>query len=396
MGKPSCLFTQSVPSVRNTRAGLLLCRSNVFFIAAVSATGVHGLYSRQLVGGIMLKSFLPVLALIFLIAGCGQSERVVKISGPTMGTWYHISWVASDDDSAELQQQVDERLAEINRIMSTYDPESELSRINQSQHWPLNRTVSADLYEVLQISQQIYRQSGGAFDITVGPLVNLWGFGPDGNISQAPEQQQITQKLAQTGSDVLSLKQGQLSLAEPRYLDLSAVAKGWAVDDIASLVEAHGYHNFLVEIGGEIKLGGSKPGGKPWHIAIERPQLAMQAEPQLIIAPGNRAVATSGDYRNFFEDDGVRYSHTIDSHTGRPVRHNLASVTVIDASSARADAWATALTVAGPEKGMLLAEQQKLAVYMILREEDGFSERTSSQFKRWFPEAAQQTNNQHR
>lgn len=332
-----------------------------------------------------------LLVFITLLAGCSPSEQVVRISGPTMGTSYHIAWIGQPDSSKELQPLIDERLAAINHSMSTYDPESELSRINRGlaatdgDGW---MPVSADLYEVLNDAVDIYRKSGGLFDISVGPLVNLWGFGPDAALDEVPAADKLEAARQNVGLDALVLRPqpAAIRLSAPRYLDLSAIAKGWGVDDIASLLESHGLHNYMVEIGGEIRTAGAKADGSLWRIAVERPSTDPgDRSVELIIEPGDSAVATSGDYRNYFEQDGVRYSHTINPFTGRPVTHTLASVTVVLPSSAMADGWATALDVAGPEQGMALAEQYDLPVFMIVREGDHFRELASSRFKERFP-----------
>ncbi len=333
---------------------------------------------------------LLICCVLFLTA-CSPSEEVIRISGPTMGTSYHIAWVSQQDDSAALKAAVDQRLAVINRTMSTYDSGSELSLINSGRTvadddgWI---AVSADLYEVLADSQELYVKSDGLFDISVGPLVNLWGFGPDPALDEVPGGQELAAALSRTGLNVMSLRQDPpaIRLTEPRYLDLSAIAKGWGVDDIAALLESHDLHNYMVEIGGEIRTAGVKPDGAAWKIAIERPTSALaERSVELIIEPGNAAVATSGDYRNYFEQDGVRYSHTINPFTGRPITHRLASVTVLHQSSAMADGWATTLNVAGPEQGMKLAEKYNLSVFMIVRDGNGFHEQVSSRFAKRFP-----------
>ena len=333
--------------------------------------------------------FRILLSLVFVVvAGCSDRESIVRIEGPTMGTAYHIAWVGDPAKAEAIQADIDQRLAAINRIMSTYDPTSELSLINQSKA-PLADDgwipVSADLADVIADSLEIYQKSGGVFDISVGPLVNLWGFGPDAHPDEVPSEDVLAEAMSRTGLDVLQFdpQRPAIKLAQPRYLDLSAIAKGWGVDDIAALLEGKNIHNYMVEIGGEIRTGGRKPGDAPWRIAVERPgALADGRNVELVIEPEDVAVATSGDYRNYFERDGVRYSHTINPFTGRPITHRLASATVIDASSAMADGWATALNVAGPEKGMALAEQYRMAVFMIVRTDDGFSELSSAEFRR--------------
>lgn len=334
---------------------------------------------------ILFSSFL------FLLVACSPADKVNSISGPTMGTTYHILWRGDGQDVAQVQQAVDERLAEINRSMSTYDPESELSHINRGvteadpDGWI---RVSPGLEDVLQDALIIHDKSEGLFDVTVGPLVNLWGFGPSASRDEVPDEQALQAALDQVGFSALTLDAGsdRIRLTAQRYIDLSAIAKGWGVDQIASLLEARGHTSYMVEIGGEIRTAGNKPDGNAWRIAIERPDSGLDERPvELIIQPGTSGVATSGDYRNYFEEDGVRYSHTINPFTGRPITHKLASVTVLHDNCAMADGWATALNVAGPDKGMALAEANQLAVFMIVRDGDKFTELTSTAFRQRFP-----------
>jgi thiamine biosynthesis lipoprotein len=335
--------------------------------------------------------FGRLLLASLLLSGCSQSleSHISKISGPTMGTEYHISWVSKAGDPVAiglevktLKQMVDKRLSDINKSMSTYDSQSELSLINQNFN-PNWQNVSIELYRVLAMAKQVNEQSDSAFDITVGPLVNLWGFGPDKGSDLVPELPEINALLAQVGSDAISLRvqEGdyQLHLAAARYLDLSAIAKGYAVDALGNLLQEQGVDNYLVEVGGEIIAKGFKPQNKHWRIAIEAPNDNGRSV-QVIIPLSDMGLATSGDYRNFFEQDGKRFSHTIDGRTGYPVEHNLASVSVLHESAALADAWATALTVLGAERGLELAETYDLAAYFIVRTDNGYRQLSSQQF----------------
>lgn len=308
-----------------------------------------------------------------------------------MGTEYHISWVSRKQDQASLivereqvQQQVDRLLLVINKSMSTYDPQSELSVINQD-FTPQWRDISGDLYRVLMMAKQVNIQSNKAFDVTVGPLVNLWGFGPDKQNDKVPSRERIEATLGQLGSEVLDLRQRdegfQLKLDAPRYLDLSAIAKGYAVDKLGRLLLQQGITDYLVEVGGEIIAHGMKPNQIPWRVAIEAPNDEGRSV-QIIVPLTQLGIATSGDYRNFFEFDGQRFSHTIDGRTGYPVKHNLASVSVLHEFVALADAWATALSVLGAEEGLKLAEEYNLAAYFIVRTDTGFKQFSSGQFEK--------------
>lgn len=293
-----------------------------------------------------------------------------------MGTEYHISWVSElsserklEAERISVQSDMDSLLAAINKSMSTYDTESELSLINKSLNtdW---QSISYDLYTVLDMAMEVNRNSSGAFDITVGPLVNLWGFGPTKQLDQRPVQDDIDQQLLKIGSSAIKLRHSddlyELKLTESRYIDLSAIAKGYAVDVLANHLEELGIVNYLVEVGGEISAGGKKSNDKPWRIAIETPS-DNERLAQLVIPLSNEGIATSGDYRNFFTQDDHRFSHTIDGRTGYPVDHDLASVSVIHKSVAMADAWATALTVLGVEEGLKVAEKYELSAYFIQR-----------------------------
>ncbi|MDO6681136.1 FAD:protein FMN transferase [Oceanobacter sp. 5_MG-2023] len=334
----------------------------------------------------MLKHLFVVLLVIFTAAGCSQPDSVVKVAGPTMGTQYHVSWIGQNDSAEQIQHLIDQRLADINRIMSTYDPDSELSQLNRQTLALDNVTLSEELADVLAQALMIYNQSEGRFDVTVGPLVNAWGFGPGKHRDQKLSEEEVNGLLAGIGSDAIHLDDRTLSTDKPLYIDLSAIAKGWAVDQIGYLLEQQGVVSYLVEIGGELRARGSKPDGSGWRVAIERPALdSMAHQVQLVLEPGDSALATSGDYRNYFEEQGVRYSHTIDPHTGYPITHQLASVTILNPSCALADAWATALTVAGPEQAVLLANRYQLTMYAIVRTGDGFTELASDEFLRRFP-----------
>jgi len=335
-----------------------------------------------------ISLFLAILS----TGGCSESleKPIIKISGPTMGTQYHISWVsdkrnslAIDSEKKDIQQRVDTLLVAINKSMSTYDSQSELSLINHryNSEW---QTISDGLYQVLKMAKQVNAQSAKAFDITVGPLVNLWGFGPDKTHDHIPESEKIQKLLTEIGSDALALRQHeevfQLRLSAPRYMDLSAIAKGYAVDVLGDLLQGQGIEDYLIEVGGEIIAHGMKPKNQFWRIAIEAPNDEGRSV-QIIIPLSSMGIATSGDYRNFFEQDGRRFSHTIDGRTGYPVEHELASVSVLHPSVALADAWATALTVVGAEKGLLLAEEFNLAAYFIVRTDNGYQQLSSRQFE---------------
>lgn len=293
-----------------------------------------------------------------------------------MGTHYSITVVDPEEriDDAVLQQQVEQRLEEVNQTFSTYLEDSELNRFNRSaiDRW---QPVSEDLYTVLLAATEAAWLSEGAFDATIGPLVRLWGFGPDGPREQAPAERELQQALARVGYQHLELDMAELRARRRAdiELDLSGIAKGYGVDALAQLLAEQGIGNFLVEIGGELAAAGHNPRGQPWRIAVERPVGADErgVQPLQALRITGVGLATSGDYRNYFEQEGEHYSHTIDPGTGRPVKHRLTSVSVVADTAMWADALATAMMAMGPEKAMDLAEQLGVGVFLVLRGETG-------------------------
>ncbi|WP_343232507.1 FAD:protein FMN transferase [Motiliproteus sediminis] len=332
-----------------------------------------------------LARLLAFVAAAWALAGCmnGEPELAVHtLSGTTMGTTYSVKVVASQDlDLRATRQQVQAVLDRINQRMSTYRDDSELSRFNRAEanQW---FAVSDETARVVALGLTISEQTQGAFDMTVGPLVNLWGFGPNGVISKAPSQQQIDELRGRIGYQSISVRSEPPALLKTadQYLDLSAIAKGYAVDAVADLL-APEFSAYLVEVGGELRAHGIKPDGQPWRIAVESPLAGTRGDVQEVIRASETAIATSGDYRNYFEQDGVRYSHTIDPATAKPITHRLASVTVLDPSCARADALATAMMVLGDERGRRLAEAMDLAVLFIVKTDEGFAEYATEAFK---------------
>lgn len=322
-----------------------------------------------------------------LLSACGdgaQSDGFIAITGPTMGTTYAVKLYDADEavDAGALQSEIDDLLERINDRMSTWQPDSELSRFNASSD-PGWFPVSADTARVVAAAEAVSGLSDGAFDVTVGPVVNLWGFGPDGRGPGPPPERQIESAMKQVGYRQLAVRTSPSALRKQHpdmYVDLSAIAKGFAVDEVARLLDDRRIVSYLVEIGGELRARGSKPDGSPWKVAIEQP-LPGERSAQSIVALRDTAIATSGDYRNYVEKGGKRYSHTIDPRTGRPIAHGLASVSVITASAMRADALATAIMVLGPEEGFRLAVGEALAVQLIVKSEDGFRVSATPQFE---------------
>lgn len=335
--------------------------------------------------GYGIHALLSLLTLLALVA-CESPppDPTVRFSGSTMGTSYDLKLVPEPGQTvpADLKQRTEALLARINQTLSTYDPQSELSRLNRnpSTEWVI---VSPELQQITAEALRISELSNGAFDITVGPLVNLWGFGPEPRRDQVPNDAEIAQARERVGYWRLQTREQPPALKKERadlYIDLSAIAKGYGVDQLAALAETAGIHNYLVAIGGEVRAKGHNGRGQAWTIAIEKPVVGQRAVERLIRL-GDHSVSTSGDYRNFFEQNGHRYSHIINPRTGRPVPQTLASVTVISNQSMIADATATALMAAGPDFGFRLASDHHLAAFFILIGKDGFQERYTPEFE---------------
>jgi thiamine biosynthesis lipoprotein len=298
-----------------------------------------------------------------------------------MGTTYSVKIVTdvSSLDKERIASEIQARLDEINGLMSTYLPDSELSRFNRAEVG-VPFELSEEMRQVLEMAYQINLMSSGKFDVTVGPLVNLWGFGPDPGYQVVPPVSEIENALARVGMNNLSLKGNRLTKLKDTYVDLSAIAKGFGVDEIAALLDQRKLKDYLVEIGGELRARGLNDRGQLWRIAVEKPDVN-QRTPFKAVNVRDQAMATSGDYRNYFEIDGQRYSHTLDPTTGYPIDHSVASVTVMAARTAMADGLATAIHVMGAQAGLAMAEQHNLAVLVIIKTDDGFAERYSSTFE---------------
>ena len=333
---------------------------------------------------------LPGLLCALMCVGCGlDTDPQIEFQGPTMGTYYAVKVARPPAglDAKDLQQGIEEVLNTVIAEISTYDPQSELSRLirDPSTDW---LPVSRNLYAILAEGQAISALSGGSFDITVGPLVNLWGFGPAARAAAVPTAEQIAAARERVGYDKLGLRADPPAIRRQRgdlYIDLSALGEGEGADRMAAWLESRGVTDYMAAVAGTMRVRGRNAKGLPWGIAIEVPDPEQRAV-QRILPVTDSAVSTSGDYRNFFKAGGRRYSHHIDPRTGAPVEQRLASVTVVlpgGADSARrADGLATALMVMGEGQGPALAESQGIAAYFILREDQGFRELTTPAFDR--------------
>jgi len=338
--------------------------------------------------------WLALGALAIFLSGCDPNtapslnsdldSTMVKLQGRTMGTTYHISYLskatASEQTATDYQQAIDKLLEQVNNQMSTYRADSELSRFNQSTSTePF--AVSPDTALVVAEAIRLSYLTGKLLDVTVGPLVNLWGFGPQMKPETVPSSEMIAGIKQRVGIDHLKVEGTALIKDIPGlYVDLSTIAKGFGVDKIAQFLDAQGVTNYLVEIGGEIRAKGQPNSQRDWIIAIEKPVTEQRAVQQLI-SPLDNGLATSGDYRNYYEDNGRRFSHIIDPNSGQPINHKLVSVTVIAASSMLADGLSTSIMIMGPQAGLSFAQDQNLAVFMIIKTDKGFKEVYTDAFK---------------
>ena len=300
-----------------------------------------------------------------------------------MGTSYSVTVPGADGrDEPAIAVAVRDELERVDALMSTYREDSELSRFNRHESTdPFS--LSEETYEVFSVAQAVSESTDGAFDITVGPLVDAWGFGPAGE-TDPPSDATLDRLRHNTGWRKLALNEQERSASKQipgLQCDLSAIAKGFAVDRLATALESLGFADYLVEVGGEIRTGGFNSDGEPWRIGVEQPDESGRLV-QRILLLSETGVATSGNYRNFRETEGRRFGHVVDPRNGRPAMSQVASATVLDPSAMRADAFATALIVLGEPGGLALAERDDLAVYLIVRDGDGgFREVSSSRFR---------------
>ncbi len=322
------------------------------------------------------------LATLVLVTACAPGDTPdsrATIDGTAFATYYRVTLPGVDDTRMldALRAEIDALLDDIDASMSTYRADSELNRLNEAPpgEW---QHISGPLFDTLVVALQAADDTDGAFDVTVGRLVNLWGFGPDGRPERVPDPDALARALADTGPEHIELdaeRQAARRLTQA-YIDLSGVAKGYAVDAVAALLDDRGFESFLASIGGDMVARGQPAPGRAWRIGIEAPE-PPGARPVHALALRDRAIATSGDYRNYFEHEGRRYSHIIDPRTGHPVDHRLGSVSVIHADNIWANAYATGLFALGPDAGMAVADRLDLEALFVVRGDDGFEIRKS-------------------
>lgn len=316
------------------------------------------------------------LAATLILGSCGGEPDTLELRGKTMGTSYSVRIVAPAHASAVslvlLRQRVAARLEDLENVFSTYRPDSEVSRFNAhpGQEW---FGVSPEFLDVLEQAVTVSQLTDGAFDATIGPLVELWGFGAGDTLRRIPDREVLEQLLSDAGFEYLQFRDSPPTVRRTRpgvQLDFSAIAKGYAVDRVWELLSEAGLGAYLVDVGGEVRTRGRRADGRDWSIGVENPDGSSVAE---AVPLRNAAIATSGDYRNFFEYEGRRYSHVLDPRSGWPVSHELTAVSVISTTTVMADALATALLVLGPETGLELAEREQIAARLVVRSADGLT-----------------------
>lgn len=310
------------------------------------------------------------LLLALLLAACARPAGLVRLDGLTMGTTWSAQFAPQQDlDPRQVRAAIEAELDEVVAQMSTWRQDSDISRYNDAPAGSWHELPAA-FAGVLAAALALAEASDGYYDPTVGPLVELWGFGASGPRSEPPAEDEIATARAQVGWQRLRFDPGD-RLLQPGgvRLDLSSIAEGYAVDRMGQALERLGSHDYLVEIGGELRARGRRPDGTPWRVAIEHPDTG--AAPSVVLVLQDQAIATSGDYRRHFEHDGRRYGHAIDPHTGWPVAHGLAAVTVVAPDCMHAGSLASALSVLGPRRGMDFALRHGIAARMLVRGEEG-------------------------
>ncbi len=330
------------------------------------------------------------IALMFTLSACKKDPEMISLSGKTMGTTYHVKYIddgSVNENPQNTHKQIEAILKDVNAKMSTYIKDSELSRFNQNTQVNTSIEISQDLATVLAEAIRLNKVTEGSLDVTIGPIVNLWGFGPEKRPERQPTPEQLAERQAWVGIDKITLnlsgEKPTLSKSVPQvYIDLSSIAKGFGVDQVADKLEQLNVQHYMVEIGGEIRTKGKNAEGKSWRIAIEKPTMAGERAVESVIGLNNMAMATSGDYRIYFEENGKRFAHEIDPKTGYPIQHHLASITVLAPTSMTADGLSTGLFVLGEDKALEVAEKNDLAIYLIIKTDHGFETKMSSAFKK--------------
>jgi thiamine biosynthesis lipoprotein len=322
------------------------------------------------------------LFFLFLLASCSE-QAIHKLQGFAQGTTYHISyWSESPVDDNAIKSSIEAEFARIDKLVSNYRPDSTIEIFNSAKDTE-KFTVGTDIMALVKTAQSVHFASQGCYDLTIKPLFDLWGF--QNEQQTVPQESAILKTMKQIGMSKLEVIDGSSLRKQQTDLkvDLSSIAQGYSVEKISLVLEAKGIKNYLVEIGGELKTKGHKPDKSPWRIAIERPLPGEQTLHKVVTMPAElpTAVMTSGTYRHYFDENGIRYSHILDARTGRPISHDLVSVTVFHQDPIAADAWSTALLCLGQEEGLKAADKEKIAALFIQQQGNDLIESRSNPLK---------------
>lgn len=328
-----------------------------------------------------MKAVLSILCTLAL-AGCGKPDPVQHISGPTMGSTYSVQYVApaQGPDPDQVKREIESILGEVDQHFSTYRSDSLVSIFNRLPAGSC-QVMPDDVLKLVRLGEVLWRESGGAFDLSVEPLMDLWGFGPQSREEKVPDAQRLAEVRQHVGQGHLRIDGAQLCKDIALALDFNSIAAGYSVDRIIERLRSLGIDNLLVEVTGELKAVGRKPDGSAWRVALEWPREDRRIAEQILSVDG-LGVSTSGDYRNYFEENGQRFSHTFDARLGKPIAHALAAVTVFDASALVADGYSTLLLILGPEQGWEFAVAQNLPAVFVMRADSGFVARVTPAFER--------------
>ncbi|PIE45625.1 MAG: thiamine biosynthesis protein ApbE [Gammaproteobacteria bacterium] len=331
-----------------------------------------------------MRIFTVMLSIVAFLLACQPTPEVQIITGHAQGTTYSVKyWTdAESPDKHALKQTIDSELARIDSLMSNYRDDSAIEQFNQQQ--VVNQPIPLDkeILALLDVSAAVYQASQHCYDPTIKPLFNIWGFSK--NQLNIPNRQQIQQALTAIGFDKLQRHANGISKTNPKQtIDLSAIGQGYAVQQIANLLEKEGISDYLVEIGGEMLVAGSKPASQQWRVGVERPLPDSQAVSEVITLTGKRptAIMTSGTYRHYFDDHGKRYSHILDPRSGKPIEHNSVAVTVLLDDATQADAWSTALLCLGSEDGLQVANENAIPAVFYDMEDGEITRRESDGVK---------------
>lgn len=326
-----------------------------------------------------MKTLSKIFFGLLLLAGCAEpTPEVVKFEGLTQGTTYHISyWTKQAIDRKAIQSAATSALEDIDKTFSNYRPDSRIELFNNNPS-PESQEVGDEIVNLVKVAREVSKASRGCYDLTIKPLFELWGFKTD--ILTIPQGAVLQKALADVGLDkVKIIDDSHLQKPAAVTVDVSSVAQGYSVEKISRVLEQNGIHDYLVEIGGELKTNGHKPDGTAWRIAVEKPLPGEQRLMKVLTMPIDQplAVMTSGTYRHYFDVNGIRYSHILDARTGKPVEHDLVATTVLHADPTIADAWSTALLCVGQQQGMQLADQAGLKVLFVQQQGDSLVETKS-------------------